>query len=277
MKVIKGFVTVILLTVLCAALALTLVAGLVRFAVMNPAYFKTFMATDRYCEEMRGWVSEDLDHVALLYGIEEGTLGMLVKNRSIRWYTNKMIDALYDQKSGDTLTLPDYPGDEFAAFARENTGFDEQGVRDFSEDCANAVRDSLAAVNVELIVGRFRSIRDNRLVSDWSLPLFFAGLLLTVILSVLLRLMYLGENKRAGSVVVWGGYFMGVTLVFVPVMQFLLFDYVGRLKITASAFRTTLTGYLDTILYGCFFVLLALEALTILGSLIAVIRASKRK
>ena len=70
---------------------------------------------------------------------------------------------------------------------------------------------------------------------------------------------------------------MGVTLVFVPVMQFLLFDYVGRLNVSISAFRTILSGLLYTALYGWFIVLLALFVLVTLFLLIATIRASRRK
>ena len=98
-----------------------------------------------------------------------------------------------------------------------------------------------------------------------------------VILLIFLRMMYTGPSRRAGSVVIQGGMFMGVTLVFVPVMQFLLFGYVDRLNISVSAFRTILTGYLNTVLYGCFLVLLAMEILTFLFLLIAIARAAHGK
>jgi hypothetical protein len=62
----------------------------------------------------------------------------------------------------------------------------------------------------------------------------------------------------------------------VPVLLLLVNNYVGKLKVM-SAFRTILTGYLNTILYGWFFVLLTLEILTVLFSIIAIIRASKRR
>ncbi|MBR6039797.1 MAG: hypothetical protein IKP38_04890, partial [Clostridia bacterium] len=53
--------------------------------------------------------------------------------------------------------------------------------------------------------------------------------------------------------------------------------YVERLNITASAFRTILTGYLNAILYGWFIVLAALELLMFLLLLIAIVRASHGK
>ncbi len=275
MKVLRGIGTVILLLVLVAAIALTLVTGLVRFVAMNPAFVKTFMTTDGYCAEMRARLSDDLDHVALLYGFEEGELTKLVKDSAIRSYTNDMIDALYAAEETDTLALPPFPTAEFEAYAREKASFDEQGVRDFAEDCAKAIEEDLAAINIDLIVGRFTALHSSSLVK-WSLVLFAAGLLLTIVMIVFLKLLYAGESRRTGSVVVWGGCYMGVTSVFVPVLLLLVKDYVGRLKV-ANACRTVLTGYLNTILYGWFFVLLTLEILVILFSIIAVIRASKRR
>lgn len=275
MKVLKGIATVLILTVLCAALALTLVAGLVRFIALNPSFVKTFMPTDSFCAELRARISDDLDHIALQAGFEEGKLGKLVTNKAIRSYTGRVIDALYENKDGTTLQMPAYPTDDFEQFAREHTNFSEQGVQHFAEDCATAVEEDIAALNNESLIGMFTSFRNNRIVK-WSIVLFIAGLMLSMLMVVFLRLLFLGEAKRAGSVVIWGGLFMGVTVVFVPVMQLLLFDYIGRLKISVSAFRTVLTGYLSTILYGWFFILLALEILTILGSVIAVILASRK-
>lgn len=276
MKVIRGIGTIIVLTVLIGAVLLTLASGLVRFVALNPAFLKTFMPTDGYCEELRTLVSEDLDHIALQYGFAEGELGKLVKNKTIRSYTNDMVDALFAAEDAADLKLPSYPSDAFASYAREHTSFSEQGIRDFSEDCQKAVEEDLAAIGVPEIVGRFTALKNHQLVK-WSLALFIAGLLLTIVMIVFLKLMYAGGSGRTGSVIVMGGLFMGVTVLFVPVMQFLLFDYIGRLKLTASAFRTVLTGYLSTVLYGCFFVLLTLEVLMILFSIIAVIRASRRR
>ncbi len=276
MKVIRGIGTIIVLALLIAAIVLTLAVGLVRFIAVNPAFLKTFLPTDDYCAELRSLVSEDLDHVALQYGFEEGELGKLLKNKTIRAYTNDMIDAFFAAEDAADLKLPKYPTEAFEALARERSDFDAQGVSDFAEDCARAVEEDLAAINVPEIVGWFTTLKNHQLMR-WSLPLFVAGALLSIVMIVFLKLMYAGGSGRFGSVVVMGGLFMGITLVFVPVMQFLLFDYVGRLKLTASAFRTVLTGYLNTVLYGWFFVLLTLEILVILFSIIAVIRASRRR
>lgn len=276
MKVLKGIATVLILTVLCAALALTLAAGLVRFVALNPSFITTFMPTDSYCAELRSRISDDLDHIALQAGFEEGRLGKLVTNKAIRAYTDEVIDTLYAHKDGTVMKMPVYPTDAFEQFAKDHTDFSEQGRKQFAEDCATAVEEDIAAFGNETLVDLFTSFRNNRIVK-WSLVLFIAGLMLSVLMIVFLRLLFLGEARRAGSVIIWGGLFMGVTVVFVPVMQFLLFDYIGRLKISVSAFRTVLTGYLSTILYGWFFVLLALEILTILGSVIAVILACRKR
>lgn len=276
MKFVKVIGTLFVLMVLCASIALTLVAGGVRFIAMNPTYLKTFMPTKSYCAEMRERLSDDLDHVALLYGLEEGALTEVVTDESIRDYTNAMIDALYAETTQNKLALPDYPTDGFAAYLRTHTASSEQGIRDFSEDCARAVTEDLGAINMELLIKPFVEFRDNAITRS-SLILFIAGILLTILMFVFLKLIYMGKSKRTGSVVLWGGCFMGVTLVFVPVMQFLLFGYVERVNITVSAFRTILTGFLNTVLYGWFIALLALELLSFLLLLVAIARAAHKK
>lgn len=276
MRFLRGIGTLIVLIVLCFALVLTLVAGPLRFIVLNPTFLKTFVPSQSYCEEMRLRISDDLDHVALLYGIESGALAEVVTDDSIRAFTDALIDALFLQENTSSLNLPAYPSEGFAAYLREHTAYSDNAIRDFSEDCAAAVTEDLSAIDASLLVSKFTAFRDSMLVN--MLPILFgAGVALTILMSVILKLMYLGPSHRAGSVLLWGGYFMGVTLVFVPVMQFLLFDYVGRLNITVSAFRTILTGLLYTALYGWFIVLLALFALVSLFLLIATIRAARRK
>ena len=276
MKVLRGIGTAIVLAVLCGALALTLVAGAVRFLALNPSYLKAFVPTRSYCDEMRERISEDLDHVALLYGLEEGALDEVVTDESIRAFTNDMIDALFAADTTTELNLPAYPADGFASYLRERTSYSETAIKDFSEDCAAAVTEGLSAIDTSLLVGAFTSFRDGPF-SNAAILLFAGGAALTILMCVLLKLMYMGKSKRAGSVVLWGGCFMGVTLVFVPVMQFLLFDYVGRLNVSISAFRTILTGLLNTVLYGWLIVLLALLLFTVLMLTIAIVRVCRKK
>ena len=276
MKFFKVIGTAILLALLIASIVLTLAAGALRFIVLNPAYIKAFMPTKTYCAEMRERLSEDLEHVALLYGVNGDALKEVVTDDAIHAYTDRVIDALFAENATFPLALPVYPADEFVRFARAHTAFGEEGVRDFSEDCAQAVTEDLSAINTDLIVKPFLELRNNTF-SKSALILFVAGLLLTLILLIFLRMMYTGKSRRAGSVVIWGGIFMGITVVFVPVMQFLLFGYVERLNLTVSAFRTALTGYLNTVLYGCFLALLGLELLTFLLLLIAIARAAHGK
>jgi hypothetical protein len=276
MKFFKVIGTAILLALLIASIVLTLAAGALRFIVLNPAYIKAFMPTKTYCAEMRERLSEDLEHVALLYGVDGDALKDVVTDDAIRTYTDRVIDALFAENATVPLALPAYPADEFVRFARAHTAFGEEGVRDFSEDCAQAVTEGLSAINTDLIVKPFLELRNNTF-SKSALILFVAGLLLSLILLIFLRMMYTGKSRRAGSVVIWGGIFMGITVVFVPVMQFLLFGYVERLNLTVSAFRTALTGYLNTVLYGCFLALLGLELLSFLLLLIAIARAAHGK
>ena len=276
MKILKGIGTAVVLAVLCAALCLTLVAGPVRFLALNPAYLKTFMPSRSYCDELRARISEDLDHVALLYGLEPGALNDVVTDESIRKFTGDMIDALFDSGTKTELTLPSYPADGFAEYMRAHTAYSDKAIADFSEDCAAAVTEDLSAINATLLVQSFTAFRDGPLAKA-SLLLCIGGAILTLLMCVILKLMYTGKSRRAGSVLLWGGCFMGVSLVFVPVMQFLLFDYVGRLNISISAFRTILTGLLYTVLYGWFLVLAALFLLVTLFLVIAIVRASRKK
>ena len=276
MKLFKFIGTVIILAILCAAIVLTLAAGALRFIALNPDYLKTFLPTKSYCAEMRERLSDDLDHVALLYGLKEGAFSAVVTDESIKDYTNTLIDALYAKDAKAPLELPAYPADGFRSYLTANTSFAPEGIEDCAEDCAQAVTEDLSAINSALLIEPFLKLR-NHTFSRASLVLFVAGALLVLVMLIFLGMLYMGKSKRAGAVLRWGGCFMGTTLVFVPVMQFLLFGYVERLNITASAFRTILTGFLHTILNGWFLALAALELLTFLGLLIAIARASHAK
>ena len=276
MKFFRFIGTAIVLTVLCAAIALTLVSGALRFIALNPGYIKTFLPTKSYCEQMRKDLSDDLDHVALLYGLPDGAFSEVVTDEAIISYTNVLIDALYAPDAKSPLDLPAYPADGFRAYLKANTAFSAEGVNDCAEDAAQAVTEDLSAINTPLLIEPFLTLR-NHTFSRSSLVLFVAGILLTVVMLIFLKMLYMGKAKRTGAVLRWGGCFMGTTLVFVPVMQFILFGYVERLNITASAFRTILVGYLNTILYGTFLALLALELFTFLLLLVAIVRAGHGK
>ena len=276
MKFFRFIGTAIVLIVLCAAIALTLTAGALRFIALNPDYVKMLLPTKNYCEEMRQNLSDDLDHVALLYGLPEGAFSEVVTDESIISYTNTLIDALYAPDAKAPLDLPAYPADGFRSYLRANTSFSPEGIDDCAEDAAQAVTEDLSAINTSLLIEPFLKLRDHTF-SRSSLVLFVAGILLTIVMLIFLKMLYMGKAKRTGAVLRWGGCFMGTTLVFVPVMQFILFGYVERLNITASAFRTILTGYLNAILYGWFIVLAALELLTFLLLLVAIVRANRKK
>ena len=191
MKFFKVIGTAILLALLIASIVLTLAAGTLRFIVLNPAYIKAFMPTKTYCAEMRERLSEDLEHVALLYGVNGDALKEVVTDDAIHAYTDRVIDALFAENATFPLALPAYPADEFVRFARAHTAFGEEGVRDFSEDCAQAGTEDLSAINTDLIVKPFLELRNNTF-SKSALILFVAGLLLTLILLIFLRMMYTG-------------------------------------------------------------------------------------
>ncbi len=276
MRLLRGIGTMIVLLVLCFSIVLTLVSGPLRFLVLNPAYLKTFAPSRDYCEEMRARISDDLDHVAILYGLESGALYDVVTDDSIRAYTNTLIDALFAPENTDSLNLPPYPAEGFAVYMREHSGYSDKAINDFAEDCSAAVTEDLGAIDTHLLIPKFTAFRDGMFVN--MLPILFgAGVALTILMCAIMKLLYAGGSHRAGSVLLWGGCFMGVTLVLVPVSQFLLFDYVGRLNITPSAFRTILSGLLYTALYGWFYLLLALFLLVTLFLTIAILRAARTK
>lgn len=278
MKLGRAIGTVVLCLLLCFSSALLLGTGLLRLVVLNPAYYKAFTVTPAYCAELRQRIGENLDHVAILYGLDEGALTDVVTDADIAAYTAALIDALFDEQTTDTLTLPPYPTEGFASYLRAHTAYSEQAIRDFSEDCAASAGGDLAAINVGLFVSAVTKIRTSRL-AVLSPVLAFAALLLTGVLIALVKTVH-ADAPRIGRVAIWGGLFMGVTVLFVPLGEFWLFDYIDRLNLSLSAFRTILSGLLKTGLYGC---LAALGALLLFTFLLLVIacaiaaRPAKRK
>lgn len=249
MKPLKVFGTLLLCLLLLCSTVLTLASGLLSFVVLRPAFYKAFVPSKAYCDELRARIGENLDHVAILYGLDEGALTDVVTDADIRAYTAALTDALFDSGTTDTLALPPYPAEGFADYLRAHTSYSEQAVSDFSEDCAASVTGDLSAVDVGLLVSGVSRIRSSRLAS-LAPVLFLAAFVFGCALIALLLAVHT-HSPRAGRVAVLGALFMGLTVVFVPLSQFWLFDYIGRLNISISAFRTILSGFLNTALYGC--------------------------
>lgn len=271
-KTVGSFVLVLLL--ICSV-ALTLFGGLYRFVLCNPSFLKTFLPTKSFCDDLREQVGEDLDHVAILYGLEEGSLDALITDEELRSFLCVMVDAFYAANSAESVALPAYPAEPFAQYLSEHTAYSAQAISDFAADCSAAVTEDLHAINLDLIVGIFAAMRSIPLYR-LSPVLVAACFFLTVLGILFLSLMH-NRSRRAGRVLIFGSLFMGTSVLFVPIWQFLLFDYVGRLNITASAFKTLLSGILETMLYGCFAVLLALMLLFTLLLMLAIARAAKGK
>lgn len=267
MKFGKAVGTVVLCLLLCFSTALLLGTSLLRLVVLNPAFYKAFAVTPAYCAELRTRIGENLDHVAILYGLDEGALNDVVTDEDIAAYTDALIDALFDDATTDTLALPPYPTEGFAAYLDAHTAYSEQAIRDFSEDCAASVYEDLSAVNVGLFVSGVTRVRTSRLAL-LSPVLAAAALLLTGVLIALVKTVH-SETPRIGRVAVWGGLFMGVSTLFVPLSEFWLFDYIDRLNLSISAFRTILSNLLKTALYGSLAALGALLAVTLLLLIVA--------
>ncbi|MBR0425077.1 MAG: hypothetical protein IJK01_03025 [Clostridia bacterium] len=256
MKLGKAIGTVVLSLLLLFSSSIFLASGLLTFVVLNPNYYKAFVATKTYCSELRDRIGENLDHVAILYGVEEGVLKDVVTDDQICAYTAAMVDALFAESTTDALEIPAYPKEGFAEYLRAHSTYSEKAIEDFSEDCASSVTEDFAALDVGLIVSGFSRIRNSRLASLAPI-LCLATFVLTAIL-ILMSATAFSEERSIGGVVIWGGLFLGVSTVLVPLAEFWLFDYVGRLNLSIGAFRTILTGLLNTALYGCLSVLGAL-------------------
>ncbi len=275
MKLSKAIGTVLLCCLLLLGTALALVTGLLRFFVLNPHFYQAFVPSASYCSELRARIGENLDHVAILYGLEEGVLTEVVTDADIRSYTGALIDSLFDDATTDTLTLPSFPKEAFSDYLRAHTAYSEQAISDFSEDCAASVNDDLAAINLSLLVSGFSRLRSSRLAL-LSPVLLLASLALVGVLIAMTATVH-SESPRTGAVAIFGGLFLGISTVFVPVMVFWLFDYIGRLNLAVSAFRTILVGILSTALYGCLAVLGMLLGISFILLLIACAFAAKGK
>ncbi len=275
MKFGKALGTLLLCALLIGSTVLTLVSGLLSFLILNPNYYKSFVPGRSYCDELRQRIGENLDHVAILYGLDEGVLTDVVTDRDIIAYTAATTDALFDNDTTDTLTLPAFPAEGFANYLRSHSSYSEQAIQDFSEDCAASVTEDLTAINVNLLVSGFTKLRNSRLAALSPILCLAALVLCGVLLAMLL--MVHGDTKRAGSVCVWGSLFIGISCVFIPVSQFWLFDYIGRLNLSISAFRTILTGYLNAALYGSLCVLSVLLLIATLFLILACILAARGK
>lgn len=249
MKLSKAIGTILLCLLLLLGTVLSLGTGLLRFVVMNPALYRAFLARPAFLNELRERLGENLDHIAVLYGLEEGELAAVVTDEQLKAYTAALTDALFDPAETETLTLPDFPKDGFSEYLKSRTAFSEQAIDDLSADCAASVTDDLSAINTELIVSAFSRLKDDRF-QKLGPVLLFASLALVGILIAMLAVTH-AESPRVGRVAIFGGLFMGAGTVFVPLSEFWLFDYIGRLNLGLSALRTILSGYLSVALYAC--------------------------
>ena len=271
----KAIGTVLLCALLLFSSAVMLVSGLLTFVVMNPNYYKLMVPNRAYCEELRSRIGDNLDHIAIQYGLEEGELNGVVTDADIRAYTAALVDALFSEQTTDSLTMPAYPAEGFAAYLKQHTAYSDQAIQDFSEDCAESVGGDLAALDVDLIVSGFARFRTSRL-AQLAPILMIASTALTGIL-IAMTCAVLSEERRARGITVWGGLLLGTATVFVPLSQLWLFDFVGRLNIEISAFRTILTGLLNSALYGCIAVLGALLAFSLVMLIFACLRKPHKK
>lgn len=275
MKISKAIGTVLLCFLLLIGAALALCAGLFRFLVLNPDYYKAFVPSSDYCEEMRTNISANLDHIAIQYGLEEGSLKDVVTDTELTAYTRALIDGLFDSGTTDSLALPVYPKESFSEYLKAHTAYSEQAATDFAEDCAASVTEDLSSVNLDLLVSGFSRLRGSRLAL-LSPIVCIASSVLVIVLCAMAATLH-SDTHSTGAICIFGGLFMGISTVLVPLVVFWLFDYIGRLNLAVSVFRTVLIRIFSCALYGCLSVLFLLLGVSFMMLLLSCISAARGK
>ncbi len=272
MKLSKAVGTLILTCLITLGVFLALISSLFSFMVLNPVFLKTFVPSGQYCSEMREQIGKNLDHIAILYGLNEGSLTDVIKNEEIRNYTDLSIDRLFGSTDTDALSYPKGP---FSDYLRKHTAYSEQAAADFSEDCAESVTRDLMSLNTDIIVSAVSAVLSSRL-AKLSPILSMASVLLVFVLSIMMRTIH-SERRSVSSLCTSGGFFCGASAVFVPLTVFWLFDYIGRMNIAVSPIRTALTGLLSTMLYGCLSVSGLIVLFSFLVMLVSSVFAARKK
>lgn len=249
MKTFRTFMTIIFVPLLIISSAMTLLSGLLRFAVLNPNYYKRNLADKAYCEEMLEYINEDLNHIEILYGLEDGALEGLIGEEDIKSYTALYIDAVFAlDQTGGVLQIPQYPNNAYVNYMLSNSPNSYEAAVDFGEDCSEVIESHLSAVTQPMLLDNVTYLLQNKLVVEFT-ALFAMLLGLTVGLSVLLVCCYIGKIK-SGLIALSGSLFCGTSLVFAPLWMFNLKGYTERLNIAPSPYRTQLVGILDSFLGG---------------------------
>lgn len=272
MKFSKALGTLILTCLITLATFLSLVCALLSFMVLNPLFLKTFVPSGTYCMEMRGQIGKNLDHIALLYGLEDGVLSDIVSDVEIRSFTKFSIDKLFTGETGTTEDLS-FPKEPFSDYLRDHTAYSEQAAADFSEDCSQSVTQDLLSLNTDIISSAAGTVLSSRL-ARLSPVLCAASVMLMFVLTLMMRTVH-SDRRSVSSLCVSGGFFLGASAVFVPLVVFWLFDYIGRVNIALSPIRTALTGLLNTMLYGCLAVSGTLVLVSFLILLVSSVFAAK--
>lgn len=272
MKLSKAVGTLILTCLIALGVFLALISSLFRFLVLNPVFLKASVPSRSYCAEMREQIGKDLDHIAILYGLNEGSLSAVVTDEEIQSFTKLSVDRLFGHSEGTDLS---YPGKPFSDYLREHTAYSEQAAADFSEDCSESVTQDLLSLNTDIITSAADAVRSSRF-AKLSPVLSAASILLVFVLSLMMRTVHT-ERRSVSSLCTAGGFFCGASAVFVPLTVFWLFDYIGRMNIAVSPVRTALTGLLSTILYGCLAVSGVIVLVSFLILLISSVFAAKKK
>lgn len=272
MKLSKAVGTLILTCLITLGVFLALISSLFRFLVLNPAFLKTVVPSRSYCAEMREQIGKNLDHIAILYGLNEGSLSGVVTEEEIQSFTEFSIDRLFGRTEGTDLSYPEKP---FSDYLREHTAYSEQAAADFSEDCAESVTQDLLSLNTDIISSAADAVRSSRF-AKLSPVLSAASILLVFVLSMMMRTVHT-ERRSVSSLCTAGGYFCGASAVFVPLTVFWLFDYIGRMNIAVSPVRTALTGLLSAMLYSCMAISGAIVLISFLVLFISSVFAARKK
>ncbi len=275
MKPLQKFLCGILVILLTATSFVALAAGTLRYTTLNAGWYKLTLPDKSYISQMRSFIEDDLSYVAILYGFSDDALNGVVTDEDIKNYTDDFVDAFFAAATdGGAVEAPEYPPETFTAFALTNTSWGYEAATNFGEDCAEAVKTSLAAVDSELVTSTISGLTNSTLVQILSkLCWLFAGLLLAFILVLFASA---GKAKR-GLLLTSGSVFMGASLLFIPVAVFAAKGYTSAVNLSLSAYRVQLVGILDAALRGGLWIGGAALALSLILLVLAIWRTTAKK
>lgn len=274
MKAFRGILTALLFPLLMAATALSLLSGLLRFALTEPQFFKRNLESQDYITQMQGYIKEELEHIEILYDLPQGATDGVVTDDDIINYTHAYIDELFKANEDGTMAAVQFPKKGFLNLMLGHGAQSYEAAEDFANDCASAVEGCLAPIQQPVVLSAIGYMLNHKLVLQLT-ALFVLLLGLTLGLMVLLMVTYVGRLK-SGLIATFGATFCGGSLIFAPALVFLIKDYIQRLNLAQGAYRLQLSAILGSLQNAALTVAGIVVALSLIIILIACITKKRR-